>query len=221
MLAEVGLPYAYEHVSVVRAENCRPEFVALNPNGKVPVIVDDDGPSSEPHVVFESVAILVYLAEKCGALIPTDTKKRSEMLQWLLVQAAYFGPMYGQARHFLALAPKEGNEYARERYTSEAYRLLDVLEARLSQSPYVGYDEFSIADIAMYPGLEYHVQNTVNLGDRPNTDRWMKAMAQRPGWQAAKATLEEILAIDLEKSKGVTAEQMDRVFGRGRFARTC
>ena len=219
-LEETRLPYVFEHV-LIGQDNYQQEFLALNPNGKVPVIVDEEGPNGASHTVFESGAILIYLAEKSGMLMPEEAVKRSEMLQWLFVQVAYFGPMYGQARHFVSLAPQEGNEYARERYTSEAYRLLDLLETRLSETMYVGGDAFSIADIAMFPGIEFHLRETLKLGDRPNTARWVKAMEGRDSWSRVRIMVGKILEKDYEKAENMTEDQMDRIFGRGKYARTC
>src|SRR5690606_26920395 len=140
------------HVNVFAGEQFEPGFLRLNPNNKVPVIVDPEGPEGRPFVVFESGAILLYLARKAGRLLPAAPEARSVVEQWLMFQVASVGPMFGQCVHFLRYAPP-GNEYSRERYTSEVNRILGVLERRLGEVPWIGGAEYSIADIATFPWI--------------------------------------------------------------------
>src|SRR5665213_124901 len=150
MLAETELPYRLHDVAVLPGEQYSEAFRQLNPNGKVPVIVDPDGPAGKPQVVFESGAILIYLAEKSGQLLPADPSARSQTLQWLMLSAASIGPMFGQALHFRYVAAS-GNDYARRRYEREVERLYDVLETRLNDTEYLAGELFTIADVAAFP----------------------------------------------------------------------
>ena len=138
MLEETGLPYNVVPVDVWKGEQYKPEFLRVNPNAKIPVIVDHDGPGGKPYTVFESGAILMYLADKSGQFMPKDAVARYDVLQWLMVQLTGVGPMFGQWTHFKMFAPKTGNDYAMGRYQTELKRLYEVLEQRLAVSPYLG-----------------------------------------------------------------------------------
>jgi GSH-dependent disulfide-bond oxidoreductase len=214
MLEEVGLPYNVIPVDVWKAEQFKPEFVKLNPNGKIPVIVDHEGPGGRPYTVIESGAILLYLAEKTGRFLPTETAKRYEVMQWLMVQLTGVGPAFGQFTHFKNFAPA-GNDYSLDRYRTEMKRLYEFLEKRLGEKPYLGGGEYSIADIATFPWTRNHDLQGVKWEDNPNLKRWFNAIAERP---AVKAALAKIGAI---KSARDTAkpDDLDRFFGRGRYAR--
>jgi GSH-dependent disulfide-bond oxidoreductase len=215
MLEECGLPYREKFVDVWKGDQYDPEFSKLNPNNKIPVIVDHDGPGGKPFTVFESGAILLYLAEKTGKFMPQDTAKKYEVLQWLMVQLTGVGPMFGQWNHFKLFAPKTGNDYAMGRYVSELKRLYEVLEKRLGRAKFLGGDEYSVADIATFPWTRNHDAQGVKWEDHPNLARWFDAIAARP---AVKTALDKVAAV---KSTRETAsdDDKDRFFNRGRYAR--
>ncbi len=181
MLEEVGLPYRVHAVNIGKDEQFRPEFLAINPNGKIPAIVDHDGPDGKRFSLFESGAILIYLGEKTGRLIPADATARFVALQWLMFQMGGFGPMLGQAHHFLRAA-KETVPYAIERYTREAHRLYGVLDQRLREAEFLA-GEYSLADIAAYPWAARHEWHQVDLASFPNVKRWYEAVGARPAVQ--------------------------------------
>jgi GST-like protein len=215
MLEELALPYKFIPVDVWKGDQFQPDFLKLNPNGKIPVIVDHEGPGGKPYTVFESGAILLYLAEKTGKFLPTDMAKRYEVMQWLMIQLTGIGPMFGQLTHFKIFAPKEGNDYSLTRYHSEVKRLYELLEKRLAQTPYLGGDAYSVADIATFPWTRNHDQHGVSWSDNPNLARWFEAISARPAVKAALAKIGEI------KSSRDTAkpDDLDRFFGRGKYAR--
>ena len=214
MLEECGLPYKEHFVDVWKGDQYSPDYLKINPNSKIPAITDHDGPGGKPITVFESGAILLYLAEKTGKFMPKDTAKKYEMMQWLMVQLTGVGPMFGQWTHFKMFAPKTGNDYSVGRYNSELKRLYGVLENRLGQAKYLGGDEYTIADIATFPWTRNHDAQGVKWDDHPNLARWFKAIEERP---AVKAALAKVGAI---KSNRDTAndDQKDRFFNRGRYA---
>jgi GST-like protein len=215
MLEETGLPYREIFIDVWKGDNHNPEFPKVNPNGKIPAIVDHDGPGGKPYTVIESGAILMYLAEKSGKFLPKDMAKKYDVLQWLMLQVTGVGPMFGQFNHFNLFAPKVGNEYSLGRYRSEMKRLYEVLETRLGKVPYLGGEDYSIADIATFPWTRNHDAQGVRFEDNPNLARWFKAIAERP---AVKAALAKITVIKSNRETA-TDEQKDRFFGRGKFAR--
>jgi GST-like protein len=178
MLEETGLPYRVHKVDISKNEQFKPEFLALNPNSKIPAIVDQEGPGGKPLPLFESGAILIYLAEKTGKLLPTDPAARYTVLQWLMFQMGGVGPMFGQVHHFLRAAP-EPVPYAIERYGKETRRLYGVLDAHLGKSDYLAGD-YSIADIATFPWVARHEWHKVALADFPGVERWFKAISARP-----------------------------------------
>src|SRR3954451_22761743 len=214
MLEECGLPYQEHFVDVWKGDQFKPEFMKLNPNLKIPVIVNSEGPDGEPFTVFESGAILLYLAEKAGKFLPKDTAKKYEAMQWLMIQLTTVGPMFGQWTHFKLFAPN-GNEYSMDRYSSELKRLYELLEKRLGEAPYLGGQEYSVADIATFPWTRNHDAQGIKWDDRPNLARWFNAIGGRP---AVKAALAKVAAI---KSTRETAAEDDkeRFFARGRYAR--
>jgi len=214
MLEETGLPYKEIHVDVWKGDQYNPEFLKINPNNKIPAIVDHEGPGGKPYTVFESGAILMYLADKTGRFLPKDAAKRYDVLQWLMIQVTGVGPMFGQLTHFKNFAPP-GSDYAAARYQSEVKRLYAVLEQRLGKVPYLGGEDYSIADIATFPWTRNHDAQGVKWEDNPNLARWFNAIAARP---AVKTALAKVGAI---KSNRETAsdEDKDRFFGRGRYAR--
>jgi len=185
MLEETALPYTLHTYDIFAGDQLTPEFGRINPNHKLPAIVDldpDDG--SGPLNVFESGAILQYLAEKSGKFLPDSGPLRSRAIQWLTWQGACLGPMGGQASHFLRYAPK-GQDYAAERYTKELNRLLQVLEKRLSESEYLAGDTYTIADIAVWPGRAASFVMGVDLSMYPSTSRWFQTVAKRPALVSA------------------------------------
>lgn len=181
-LEELGLPYEVRAVDITRGEQFDPAFLALNPNNRIPVIVDGEGPGGAPITVIESGAILLYLAEKTGRLLPADTRGRSEAIQWLMFQMGGIGPMLGQAHHFLRYAP-EPVPYAIERYAKEAARLYGVLDTRLAAREWLAGDEYTVADIATYPWIGRHDWQRIDLADYPNVARWFAAVGARPAVQ--------------------------------------
>ncbi len=178
MLEECALPYRVNAINIAKNEQFAPGFVKINPNSKIPAIVDSDGPDGKPIEVFESGAILIYLGEKTGQLIPKDARGRIVALQWLMFQMGGVGPTFGQAHHFLRFAP-ERIAYASERYAKESRRLYEVLDARLVEQPYLA-GEYSIADIATFPWVARHEWHNVDLKDFRAVKRWYDAMAARP-----------------------------------------
>jgi GST-like protein len=182
MLEETGLPFRLHKVDIGKGEQFRPEFLAINPNSKIPAIVDQDGPGGKPLTLFESGAILIYLAEKTGKFLPADKRRRYDVLQWLMFQMGSIGPMYGQAWHFRSVAP-ERIPYAVDRYTNEVTRLLRVMEQRLKESAYLGDKEFSIADIAAWPWVKGSEKYGQDMRDFPNVTRWIGTIAERPAVQ--------------------------------------
>jgi GSH-dependent disulfide-bond oxidoreductase len=182
MLEECGLAYRANPVNIGAGEQFRPDFLAISPNNKIPAIVDPDGPDGAPISLFESGAILVYLASKTGRFLPASDRAKFEVLQWLMFQMGGVGPMLGQAHHFRLYAP-EKIPYAIDRYTNEARRLYGVIDRRLSQSEWLGGGEYSIADIATFPWLRSWQNQGVVLEDYPHLKRWFDTIAARPAVQ--------------------------------------
>ena len=180
MLEEIGVPYEVHPVNLKQNDQMKPEYLAINPNNKIPAIVDTDGPGGKPFTLFESAAILMYLAEKSGKFWPQDMRKRYEVVQWLMFQMGGVGPMFGQANFFFRLQEKV--PYAIERFRKEALRLYGVLDKELGQRPYLA-GEYSIADIATYPWVWRHEVHQVKLEEFPNVKRWFDAIAARPAVQ--------------------------------------
>jgi GSH-dependent disulfide-bond oxidoreductase len=178
MLEEVALPYEVIKIDITNDDQFSPEFLAVNPNGKIPAIVDHAGFGGSTTSVFESGAILIYLAEKTGKLLPSEPAARLAAIQWLMFQMSALGPMLGQAHHFRRFAP-ERIPYAIERFEKEAARLYGVLERRLGAAEYLAGD-YSIADIASYPWIARHEWQGIALDDFPNVRRWFTSIASRP-----------------------------------------
>jgi GSH-dependent disulfide-bond oxidoreductase len=217
-LEEMGLPYTVHPVDVFGEEQFRPEFLRLNPVAKVPVITDHDGPGGKPCTLFESGAILLYLAEKTGQFLPNDPIARFEAIEWMMVQMTLVGPMFGQYVHFMRFAPK-GNDYALDRYRTQARRALEILDKRLATAPFLGGNSYSIADIATWPWAR-----TVGalLGkpaeaDYPKLMAWVATIGERPAVARALAAVDDVRSKTTQFDRA-DAEAMDRLFGRGRFA---
>jgi GST-like protein len=211
MLAECGLEYAEHWLDIGRGDQFAPEFLAISPNNKIPAIVDHDGPGGGPVSVFESGAILLYLAEKTGRFLPTEPRARIEVMEWLFWQMGGFGPMLGQAHHFNKYAP-ERLEYAMERYTNEAGRLYGVLDRRLAEREFVAGGAYSIADMAIFPWCRLHARQGQDLEDFPNVKRWFGAVAARPAVAADMARLED-------KAGSFTKESWSNLFGADQYRR--
>src|SRR5690349_18534276 len=185
MLEECGLPYRVHTVDIGAGEQFRADYLRINPNGKIPSIVDPEGPDGKPIAMMESGAILVYLAAKAGCLLPGDPRGKYKALEWLMFQMGSIGPMFGQAHHFLRAA-KEPVPYAIERYTKEKDRLYAVLDRRLSEKEYLA-DVYSIADIATYPWVARHEWHRTDLAAYPNVKRWFDAIGARAAVQRGMA----------------------------------
>jgi GST-like protein len=177
MLEELELPYEVHPINIAKGDQLKPEYLAINPNNKIPAIIDSDGPDGKPLKLFESGAILMYLAEKTGKFLPQEMAKRYEVIQWLMFQMGGVGPMFGQANYFYRLEEKV--PFAIDRYYKEAIRLYKVLEQTLGQRDYLAGD-YSIADIATYPWVGRHDGHNVKLEEFPNVKRWFETISQRP-----------------------------------------
>ena len=182
MLEECGLAYRVHPVDIGAGDQFAPGFLAISPNNKIPAITDTEGPDGEPISLFESGAILLYLAGKTGKLLPADTRGKYEVLQWLMFQMGSVGPMLGQAHHFRIYAPQK-LPYAIERYTNEARRLYGVINKRLAHTTYLGGPQYSIADIAVFPWLRSWKNQGVEMADYPHLKGWFDEIAKRPAVQ--------------------------------------
>ncbi len=183
MLEECGLPYRAHPIDIGKGDQFKPAFLAISPNNKIPALVDSDGPDGQPMSVFESGAILLYLAGKTGKFLPADTRGKYEVLQWLMFQMGGVGPMLGQAHHFRIYAP-EKIDYAVTRYTNEARRLYGVMDRQIERTgAYIAGGDYSIADIAIFPWLRSWQNQGVDWADYPALKGWFDRIAQRPAVQ--------------------------------------
>lgn len=211
LLEETGLPYRVHPIHIGEGDQFSAQFLAISPNNKIPAIVDPQGPDGQPMSLFESGAILVYLAGKTGQFLPDDTRARYEVLQWLMFQMAGVGPMLGQAHHFRLYAP-EKLPYAIERYTNEARRLYGVIDKRLSASRFIAGEDYTIADIAIFPWLRSWENQGVKLDDYPHLKTWFEGIAARPAVQRGVRVMAEL-------RKPLTgAKERDVLFGRTQYA---
>jgi GST-like protein len=211
MLEECALPYRVHAVDIGAGEQFRPEFLAISPNNKIPAIVDSDGPDGKPISLFESGAILIYLAGKTGRFLPADVRGKYVALQWLMFQMGGLGPMLGQAHHFRIYAP-EKIEYAINRYTSEAKRLYGVMDKRLAEVPYFAGD-YGIADMAIYPWTRSHANHGIDLADYPNVKRWHDAIGARPAVQRGV----QVLADRRKPVAQLDDKARQNLFGAGQY----
>ena len=217
-LEELGLPYTIKWTDIGAGDQFEPEYLEINPNGKVPAIVDHDGPGGAPLALFESAAILLYLAEKTGRLLPEDPARRWEAICWTVWQVANHGPMAGQAAHFVSHAPKHGidDTYATGRYVGEARRLYDVMETRLASDDYLA-GEFSIADIACYPWARVAAGHGVDIAaEFPAVAAWMARIGERPSTKVRIADPREEKA----RKNEYTDTQFQRLFRPGNHPAT-
>jgi GST-like protein len=212
MLEETGLEYNVHPVDIGAGDQFKPEFLAISPNNKIPAIVDSQGPGGQPLSLFESGAILIYLAEKTGKLLPADPADRYVTLQWLMFQMGGIGPMLGQAHHFRIYAPQRV-EYAVDRYTNEARRLYGVMEKQLGRTQYLAGDAYTIADIASFPWTRSWKNQGIELDDFPNVKRWHEAIAARPAVQRGV----EVLASARKPLVDDKAKEM--LFGAAQYAK--
>jgi GST-like protein len=217
-LEEMGLPYKVIPVDVFGGAQFKAEFTRLNPSAKVPVIVDREGPGGRPYTVFESGAILLYLAEKTGKFLPKDPAQRYDAIQWMMVQMTGVGPMFGQYVHFMRFAPK-GNDYALERYRTQVRRVLEVIEGRLASAPYLGGAEYSIADMATFPWAR-NVGTLLGKAAEeayPRLMEWVATIGARPAVVKALAAVDDVRTKTTAFDKAAP-ELLDKLFGRGAFA---
>lgn len=212
MLEECGLQYQVIPVDIGAGEQFAPEFLAVSPNNKIPAMVDPDGPDGKPISIFESGAILLYLAAKTGKFLGNSDREKYQALQWLMFQMGGVGPMLGQAHHFRLYAPTQ-IPYAVDRYTNEAKRLYGVLNKRLGQSRYLGGDDYSVADIATFPWTRSWQNQGVNLADYPQVRRWHEQIALRPA-------VERALQVLADRRKPLTTpEAKEALFGATQYRR--
>jgi GSH-dependent disulfide-bond oxidoreductase len=215
MLEETGVPYRVHGINIRTGEQFKPEFLAVSPNNRIPAIVDNDGPDGKPISLFESGAILLYLAGKTGKFLPENLHARYAALCWLMWQMGGVGPMFGQANHFRRYA-KDPIPYAIERYTNESNRLTGVLERRLAEERFVAGDDYSVADMAIFPWLRGAEQRGVDLASYPNVQRWFNEINSRPA-------VERALKVLSEEQKTNTQPHDDKsweiLFGKKQFQR--
>ena len=214
MLEETGLPYTIHPVSIRKGDQFKPEFLKISPNNKIPAIVDTEGPDGKPISIFESGAILIYLAHKAKSpLFPTDSRQY-QVLSWLFMQVGHVGPTFGQVNHFRDRAPKGGDDYALQRFTKETGRVYGVLDRRLGEAEYLA-EEYSIADIAVFPWIQGHDKQGMRLSDYPNVKRWFRAIRERPAVQKALT----IMADQRTTNQPLTEEQKSIMFGDKQYER--
>ena len=211
MLEEIAEPYKIVPVDIGAGEQFKPDFLRISPNNKIPAIVDHEGPDGRPHAIFESGAILIYLAEKSARLIPPDLDGRLTVMQWLMFQMGHIGPMLGQAHHFRGYAA-EKLPYAIDRYTNEARRLYGVLNTRLGETRYLAGEDYSIADIATFPWIRPHQRQGQDLNDFPNVKRWFDAIAERPAVQRGIEVLKDL-------RREFDAKAREYLFGAAQYQR--
>jgi GST-like protein len=212
MLEECELPYNVIAIDIGAGDQFDPSFLKFSPNNKMPAMIDQDGPGGKPISIFESGAILQYLAEKTGKFMSSEARKRVEVLEWLMFQMGGIGPMLGQAHHFLQYAP-EKIEYAMNRYANEANRLYDVCDRRLGDHDYLA-GEYSIADMAVFPWLRSADKQGVNMDDYQNVKRWFDAINARPAVERAL----EVLA-DRRRAGPMDEKTKEMLFGTAQYER--
>jgi GST-like protein len=211
-LEEVGLPYRVIPIDIGKGDQFQPEFLKISPNNKMPAIVDPEGPGGKPYSLFESGAILLYLAEKTGKLMPREMAARYRVVEWLMFQMGGVGPMLGQAHHFRQYAP-EKLPYAIDRYTNEASRLYNVIDRRLQEVEYLAGD-YSIADIATFPWLRSYERQGQNLEDYPSLKKWFEKIDARPAVQKGL----QLLA-DKRRTGPMDEKQKEVLFGKTQYTR--
>ncbi len=212
-LEETGLPYTVHPININTGDQFQPEFLKISPNNKMPAMVDQDGPGGTPFSLFESGAILIYLAEKTGRFLPSEPRARHTTFAWLMFQMGGVGPMLGQAHHFRMYAPEQ-IQYAIDRYTKEANRLYGVLDRRLKESAYLAGAEYTIADMAVFPWLRSHKNQGVDLDQYPQVKRWFEEIGARPAVQRAV----QVLA-DRQRKGPMDDKSRENLFGAAQYQR--
>jgi len=210
MLEECGLPYRVHAVDIGAGDQFKPEFLAISPNNKIPAIIDPDGPEGQPLSLFESGAILLYLAGKTGKLLPTSIRGKYEVLQWLMFQMGGVGPMLGQTHHFRIYAP-EKLEYPINRYTNEARRLYGVMNKQLARHKYMAGSEYSIADIAVFPWLRSWRNQGIDWTDYPHLKGWFDEIGARP------AVLRGVEVLAASRRSTTTDKEREILFGAEQY----
>lgn len=213
MLEECGLPYRVHHIDIGAGDQFKPDFLSISPNNKIPAIVDSDGPDGQSMSLFESGAILIYLASKVGQFLGETDREKFTTLQWLMFQMGGVGPMLGQAHHFRIYAP-EKIEYAINRYTSEAKRLYGVIDKRLAHSSYLAGDSYTVADIATFPWTRSWKNQGIDWDDYPHAKRWFDDISARPAVQRGV----EVLA-SLRKSLADDPKAKETLFGATQYVK--
>ena len=213
MLEETGIAYRVHAINIGAGDQFEPAFLKISPNNKMPAMVDPDGPGGKPISMFESGAMLLYLASKSGRFLPEDLAKRWSTLSWLMFQMGGVGPMLGQAHHFLGYAP-EKLPYAMDRYKNEANRLYGVIDRQLKDSAYLACDEYTIADMATVPWLRFPERQGVNVDEYPRLKRWRDAILERPAVQRAL----QVLA-DRRRPGPHTEKEREILFGKQQYAK--
>lgn len=215
-LEELHLPYKLNNIDILNKKN-DPDFLAVNPNGRIPAIIDSEGVDGTPLPMGESGAILFYLAEKHGAFFPKTLRDRYSTMQWLMFQMSGIGPMFGQYVYFSRRVKDQ--QHSHDRYVTEVLRLYDVVERRLAESRFLACDDYTIADMATFPPLKYVTVTGLDRSNYPNMKRWIDEIAARP---AVARAMEVIGAMDLDndpRSAKLTQDQWDSLFGRGKYSR--
>ena len=216
MLEELGWKYNVIPINIGKGDQFKPDFLKISPNNRMPALVDHEGPGGKPISVFESGAMLMYLAEKAGfQFMPQDMRRRYDVIQWLMFQMASVGPMLGQAHHFRRYAP-EKIEYAVDRYTNEARRIYGVIDKRAGEAPYLA-GEYSIADMATYPWLRTHNWQGQDLNDFPNLKRWYDSIEARPAVQRGLAVMKD--EVERARDQPPDKSSWDILFGKKQFER--
>ena len=211
MLEECGLKYSSHPINIGKGEQFTTDFLKVSPNGRIPAIIDSDGPDGKPISLFESGAILIYLAEKSDKFLPKDLRLKYQTLQWLMFQMGGVGPMFGQSNHFSHYA-LEKIPYAIDRYVNESKRLYGVMDRQLATSEYLAGKEYTIADIATHPWAQGFERRGVKNTDYPNVNRWVKLIHKRP---AVKRGID--LLANERPSGNFTAEEHEILFGKTQF----
>ncbi len=213
MLEELELPYNVIPINIGKGDQFDPEFLKISPNNKMPAMVDPDGPEGKPIAIFESAAILLYLAEKSGHLMPQDMRGRYAVMQWLMFQMGSVGPMLGQAHHFRGYA-QDNLQYAVDRYTNEAGRIYNVIDKRLKESAWIASDDYTIADIAIFPWLRSYERQGQDLNEFPQLKKWFETIEARPAVVRGVAVLAEA-----RRQGEMTDEERENMFGAAQYAR--
>ncbi|MDO5693161.1 MAG: glutathione S-transferase N-terminal domain-containing protein [Pseudomonadota bacterium] len=213
MLEECALPYRAHPINIGKGDQFTPEFLTISPNNKIPAIVDPDGPDGQPIPVFESAAILLYLAEKAGRFMPQDARGKYDVLQWLMFQMGGVGPMLGQAHHFRIYAP-EKIDYGINRYTNEAKRLYGVMDRRIERTgAYIAGADYTIADIAIFPWLRSWESQGIDWADYPALKAWFDRIGERPAVQRGVLVMADL------RQPVRTDEEKEVLFGQTQYQR--